>query len=131
MNAFTIYLVMQASTFAIGVIVAGIALSIFVFFRALAIRDNYSNSLRHLKEWGETKQLAGEVERLKALVQKHRPERAAYLFCATIIIGMALPSTKTLCAMVILPKLADSQMVQKDLPEIYDLAVKKLKDNLK
>jgi len=41
-----------------------------------------------------------------------------------------IPSSKTIAMMVIIPKIADSKAVQQDLPEIYDLAIKALKEQL-
>ena len=40
------------------------------------------------------------------------------------------PSSKTIAMMVVIPKIVDSKVVQQDLPEIYDLALKALKEQL-
>lgn len=50
------------------------------------------------------------------------------LFCGTA--SALLPSTKTLAAMIVIPAIADSSVIQKDAPEIYKLAVDRLKSSL-
>lgn len=48
-----------------------------------------------------------------------------------VAIGVTVtPSTKTLAAMIVVPAIANSQAVQKDFPQLYDLAVNKLKEQL-
>lgn len=41
------------------------------------------------------------------------------------------PSSSTIAMMVVIPQIAESKMVQKDLPELYNAAVEALKNNLK
>lgn len=41
-----------------------------------------------------------------------------------------LPSSNTIAMMVIIPEIAHSKVVQQDLPDIYNAAVKALKDQL-
>lgn len=41
------------------------------------------------------------------------------------------PSGNTFAAMIILPEIAKSEAIQKDLPEIYSAAVDRLKESLK
>ena len=41
-----------------------------------------------------------------------------------------VPSSKTIAMMVIIPEIAHSKVVQQDLPDIYNAAVKALKDQL-
>lgn len=53
---------------------------------------------------------------------------AVFMVCALGYI--LIPSTKTLAAMIVVPAIANSQAVQKDFPELYDLAVNKLKEQL-
>jgi len=51
----------------------------------------------------------------------------------TTIVGIIFtltPTSKTIAMMVIIPKIVDSKVVQQDLPEIYDLALKALKEQL-
>lgn len=40
------------------------------------------------------------------------------------------PSTKQMAAIIVVPKIADSTAVQKDVPELYSLGVEWLKDKL-
>lgn len=48
-----------------------------------------------------------------------------FAICATLT-----PSKETFAAMIIVPEIAKSDAIRKDLPEIYDMAVKKIKDEL-
>ena len=41
-----------------------------------------------------------------------------------------IPNKQTFAAMIIIPEIAKSDVIKKDLPEIYDMAVKKIKDEL-
>lgn len=41
-----------------------------------------------------------------------------------------LPSSKTIALMYVLPEIANSKVMQQDVPELYDMAVKALKDQL-
>lgn len=43
---------------------------------------------------------------------------------------VATPSSSTIAMMVIIPKLAESKAVQTDLPDLYDLAIKALKEQI-
>lgn len=47
-------------------------------------------------------------------------------FAATIV-----PSSKTIAMMVIIPKIADSKVLQQDVPDLYNAAIEALKDHLK
>ena len=42
-----------------------------------------------------------------------------------------MPSSKTIGYMIVIPEIIKSKAVQQDLPEIYNLAVEKLKEELK
>ena len=41
-----------------------------------------------------------------------------------------VPSSKTIAMMVIIPKIAESSVVKQDLPDLYDIAIKTLKEQL-
>ena len=41
-----------------------------------------------------------------------------------------IPSSKTIAAMVVIPAIAQSDVIKRDLPEIYSAAVNKLKEEL-
>ena len=56
-----------------------------------------------------------------------------YAFIALTIGGLGsifTPSTKEMAAIIIVPKIANSTAVQKDVPELYNLGVEWLKDKL-
>ncbi len=42
-----------------------------------------------------------------------------------------IPNSKTVAMMVIVPKLAESRIIQTDIPELYDVAVQALKEAIK
>lgn len=46
----------------------------------------------------------------------------------SLLVATLLPSTKTTAAMFILPKIVNNENVQKEAPEIYEIAKKALKD---
>jgi hypothetical protein len=48
-----------------------------------------------------------------------------------IVLAIAIPSTKNYAVIKVLPKVVNSEAVQKDIPELYDLAIKYLKKELK
>jgi hypothetical protein len=52
------------------------------------------------------------------------------VFLAVLLVGSIVPSTKTLATMIILPKIANSQVFQKDVPALYNLAIDRLKEIL-
>ena len=53
---------------------------------------------------------------------------ALWLYFVVLLPAATLmPTTKTLAAMYVLPRIAESEAIQKDLPEIWDLGVSALK----
>ncbi len=48
----------------------------------------------------------------------------------SIGVRLLVPNSKTIATMVVLPAIVNSQPIQKDLPEIYDIAIKALKEKL-
>lgn len=44
---------------------------------------------------------------------------------------IAVPSSKTIACMYVIPEITNSKAIQKDLPEIYDMAISALKENIK
>jgi len=46
-------------------------------------------------------------------------------------LSSVLPSSKTVALMYVLPEIANSEVVKRDVPEIYNLAVEALKEQLK
>lgn len=61
-------------------------------------------------------------------VKIYKTPPALLIFSA--LFATLLPSPQTIAAMVIIPQIANSAAIQKDLPELYDMAVKKLKAEL-
>ncbi len=51
-------------------------------------------------------------------------------FVFSMLISVFAPSSKTIAMMVIIPEIAHSKVVQTELPDIYNAAVKALKDQL-
>lgn len=47
-----------------------------------------------------------------------------------LIVYPFIPSSKNLALIYVLPRIADSKVIQKDLPELYDMAVVGLKSKL-
>ena len=48
----------------------------------------------------------------------------------SLSVNALVPSSKTVAMMVVIPAIAQSKVVQKDLPDIYDIAVTALKGAL-
>lgn len=46
------------------------------------------------------------------------------------LVALALPSSRTIALMYVLPRVADSEAIQRDVPELYRLAVDALKSEL-
>lgn len=76
----------------------------------------------------EYDQEKGEVEKKNyvTLVKK-----IIWVHVFTTIISVAVPSSKVVACMYVLPQIASSKVIQQDLPEIYDMAIKSLKDTIK
>lgn len=121
---------MQANTFIIGLMVAGFLASMYVFFRGLVAQISFSEACRRHADYPRPEKEA-EVDRLRAIAKKRNPRNGVIMICVTFAVGLAIPSTQTLCAMFVLPRITASEAIQKDLPEIYNLAVEKLKSSLK
>lgn len=54
----------------------------------------------------------------------------AWLAIIFVPVSVLLPKSSTLAAMLIAPAIANSEVVQKDVPELYNLAVEALKQKL-
>lgn len=46
------------------------------------------------------------------------------------LVALVLPSSRTIALMYVLPRVADSEVIQRDAPELYRLAVDALKSEL-
>lgn len=47
-----------------------------------------------------------------------------------MLVAVFTPTSKTLALMVVVPAILNSEPVQKDLPDLYNIAVEALKENL-
>lgn len=65
-----------------------------------------------------------------AAFAKSKIKVAVVSFVTLFAVGTLLPSSKTIAMMVVIPEIAHSKIVQQDLPDIYNAAVKALKDQL-
>lgn len=52
------------------------------------------------------------------------------ILALSLTASVLMPSSKTIAMMVIIPKLAESKALQQDIPELYDLALKSLKEQI-
>lgn len=50
------------------------------------------------------------------------------IICA--ILSALVPDSKTVAAMVVIPAIAQSEAIQKDAPELYKMAIDRLKETL-
>jgi|LakMenEpi03Aug12_release.lakeMendotaPanAssembly.Ray.scaffolds.fasta_scaffold742361_1 subtilase family serine protease len=56
--------------------------------------------------------------------------RCMIVAVTTLLFSAFIPSSNTVAMMVVIPEIAKSKMMQQDLPDIYNAAVKALKDQL-
>lgn len=54
----------------------------------------------------------------------------ASISASMAVLFILIPSSKTIAMMVVLPAIVNSEPIQKDLPEVYRMAVDALKDQL-
>ena len=50
--------------------------------------------------------------------------------CVALTVTVLAPSSKTIAAMVVIPAIANSDAIKRDLPDIYNAAVNQLKEEL-
>ncbi len=50
---------------------------------------------------------------------------------AALLVWVFTPSSNTVAMMVVIPEISKSQVIQKDLPELYSIAIEALKSGLK
>lgn len=113
LTPFTVYLIMQADT--IWVILMVLAIVFFIATIVVLIMRGVA-----LSESWDDEDIARIPSRTKLIA-------ATLFFLAATAL---MPSTKTLCVTVLAPAIADSKAVQQDLPELYNLAVGKLREQL-
>jgi predicted MFS family arabinose efflux permease len=56
---------------------------------------------------------------------------SAPLFALMMALIMFLPTSKTIACMYVIPAVANSTPIQKDIPEVYKMAIDKFKSELK
>lgn len=56
--------------------------------------------------------------------------RLIIISAALGILQAMIPSSNTIAMMVVIPKIAESKVIQQDLPEMYDIAIKALKEQI-
>lgn len=57
-------------------------------------------------------------------------KRFAWAALLAFFLRMFIPTSDTLAYMVVLPKIVESDVIQEDIPELYDHAVEALKNHL-
>lgn len=57
-------------------------------------------------------------------------KRLGVLLACFTVLGVACPSTKQAALIWAVPALVNSKVVQQDIPEVYELAIEKLKESL-
>lgn len=112
-NPFTVYLIMQAdrAVYTCQAILIG-----FIILVVIAICGS---------------PILMEDDIVEAILKRIPKKTLVFLFTFALTGWTLIPSTKALCAMVVVPAIVNSQAVQKDFPELYDLAMSKLKEQLK
>lgn len=65
-------------------------------------------------------------------VEEALPTTKRVIICGLIagLVALFVPSQKTIALMYVLPRVAESEAIQRDVPELYRLAVDALKDQL-
>jgi hypothetical protein len=71
-----------------------------------------------------------ENQAISLAVSKTR-NRSGIAAIITISCGVLIPDSKTLAAMVVVPAIMRSEPIQRDVPELYNLAIQSIKDSLK
>lgn len=134
LTSLTVYLVMQADMIRFGIFFFLASLVCWkAFFTIIAMA---ASSADQAKLDSESNLRPPEIEKLRARIEKFRrygKRDARWVTICFVLLGAAiafLPSTKTLAATYVVPAIASSAAVQKDFPELYSLAVGKLKEQL-
>jgi len=124
-SPFTVYLVMQADEVCTAFFLASIispvgAAALFAMYHM----DSYKRTSPLYKD--ERDQVESYLSTLLRWAK-----RLSVLSAVSLPLAVLLPSTKTLAAMIIVPAIVNSDAIQKDVPEIYELAKDRLKEALK
>lgn len=115
-SPFLIYLWGQADQL-ISVLTSGF----FVVVMVLSLIGFIISTVVPESEWGSPKHQHDTKKLLS---------RVGLIALVVYSLGTFIPSSKTVALMYVIPTIANSATVQKDLPEIYDAAMKALKANL-
>ena len=121
MNSLTVYLILQADNissalFTLLCFIAGV-MALGAIITRICVADSGGDEDRSAY-WTTHTQTYSVTKALLSIA----------LVCAA---HAFMPSTKTVCATLLIPAIANSDAIQKDVPELYTLAVEKLKDTLK
>lgn len=98
----------------------GVIEGVKVFFIILSVAFLLMSFIKVMADTGSELEIV--IERLAKIMFS---ASLFFAMCATLT-----PSKETFAAMIIVPEIAKSDAIRKDLPEIYDMAVKKIKDEL-
>ena len=135
-SPFTIYLwqlcdKIHTPTGAIGTLLsfAAVVLLIVYFVTKSAACEAHVDSVKHPNQKDSYLIKAAEEEKF-ALLLIIRWRWVSALAACTLAINILTPSSNTVAMMVIIPQIADSKVIQQDLPDLYNAAIKALKDNL-
>lgn len=137
MNSFTIYFILQADQIRLGIILLAAFYAGFKFFvvlLSLALDFAYHTDIEKQKQSPTPDQSKVDAIAAKRLELTEKTKKAARRCSIWFLIAMGsmafLPTSKTLAASYLAPMIANSAAVQRDFPELYNLAVQKLKEQL-
>lgn len=123
-SPFTVYLWQQADSFVtLFKVSSGFLGLISVILLVVSIAMSETSIYKSKERNNEITAAANRFFKTKFL-----PCLASFLFC--LLLATAVPSTKTIAVMYAVPAIVNSKPVQQDLPELYDMAVKSLKEQL-
>lgn len=108
MDHFSLYILIVVGkiSYATGMLLFVSLLSLVIFSVVYFVDDDHKEFLKHIK-----------INIWASIV----------LLCATVIV----PTQKEIAIIYVVPKIINSEAVKKDLPEIYDLGVNYIKEQLK
>jgi len=114
MNYFTVYIWQQADTIGQAASVVAIITGAFSLWTTLMNLATYADE--YMKD---------VQERLRSVSKKIFP-----VLLISTIIAIFLPSSKSIAIIYLLPNIAESRVIQQDIPDLYDAAIKHLKEQL-
>jgi len=76
--------------------------------------------------------IAGKTnDKSEAVSLSRTGKRLLALGCIFGLFSALMPKSDAVALIYVIPRIAESQAVQQDLPEVYKMAIKKLKETLK